>query len=567
MAIGADNFSFDPKAQQQIDPNQKRGVIARVGAAINAFLGKADITTLPDMMPPTTTTEVGAANSSYTSFNNPLWRVQFDRKSVYFDMKEMDDNCPLICSALDIHADCAVGYEDPKKDGFEWLLEQNNDGALTVLNDLKARLALGAEVWQIVRGFVHYGEEFREVVVDPETGLVMRFKHLPSYQVIPNMDQYGNKQPGWKQVLDNASFVKPIEFEEWQICPFVYGAKRGYFGTPLMLPARRTHKRLTKLEDGMVLARLIRAYDRYLHRIPVKADWATGRQQEAIIKYKENMTTREGMDQDGLVFKRDNPFAVPTDFYIPDDGTDRGGIESLQMQNAQLQNIDDVKHHQELLLSRLKVPRKFLNLGSGKTGALMDGGLEAEDIQFARTLRQEQAVLRMGMMRLGTLALMLQGYNAEQLGLGIDLPMISTSDMLTTAKVQLAAAQAASFFAQALQGLPPELVAEKFMKLTEEQKQVLVKFTAEEKATAEKAAEADRNMKMIRGRPPGVEGDGANPNDVVQAIATLKTMVQSELTRRHGTVFNVGHSENLRSVRQALTDELSFDMSLNRNGR
>jgi hypothetical protein len=567
MANGGDNFFFDPKTQERTDPNQKRGVIARVGAAINAFLGKAEITTLPDLIPQPTTTEVGAANSAYASFNNPLWRVQFDRKSIYFDMKEMDDNDPLICSALDIHADCAVGYEDPKKDGFEWLLEQNNKEALQVLQDLKARLALGAEVWQIVRGFVHYGEEFREIVVDPDTGLVMRFKHLPSYQVIPNLDKYGNKQPGWKQVLDNASFVKPIEFEEWQICPFVYGARRGYFGTPLMLPARRTHKRLTKLEDGMVLARLVRAYDRYLHRIPVKPDWDMRRQQEAVIQYKKDMTIRKGMDQDGVIFQRDNPLAVPTDFFIPDDGTERGGIEALQAQNAQLQNIDDVKHHQELLLSRLKVPRKFLNLGSGKTGALMDGGLEAEDIQFARTLRQEQAVLRSGMMRLATLALMLQGFNAEELGLGIDLPMISTSDMLTTAKVQLAAAQAANFFGQALQGMPPEIVADKFMKLTEDEKQVLVSFIADEKASADKAAEADRNAKLIRGRPGGVEGNGANPEDVVQTVAKLKGLVQSELSRRYNIDFKVGLPENLRSVRQALSDEMSFDLSLNGKGR
>jgi hypothetical protein len=558
-----DNLFYDAKTMRP-DPTMKRGIIGRVSAAINAFLGKEEIASLPDVIPTNLTTEVGASDATYTSFNNPLWRVQMDRKSVYFDMKEMDMNDPLVASALDIHADCCVGYEDPKKDGFEWLLEVENKEARKVLDDLKARLGLGSEVWQIVRGFVRNGEEFREVVVDPVTGKVMRFKHLPAYQVVPNLDQYGNKQPGWKQVPDLSGYNKAIEFEEWQIVPFVYGARRGYYGTPLMMPARRTWKRLTKLEDGMVLARLVRAYDRYLHKIPVKADWDSRRQQEAIRNYKENMTVRQGMDADGVMIKRDNPFAVPTDIYLPDDGSDRGGVEALQMQNAQLQNIEDVKHHQDLFLSRLKVPRKFLNIGSGKTGALMDGGLEAEDIQFARTLRQEQAVLRGGMYRLAALALLLQGFNAEEVGLGIDLPMISTSDMLTTAKVQLAAAQAANFFGTALQGLPPEIVADKFMKgLSEEEKQVLIKFVAEERDRADKAAEEERKMSLIRGRPAGVEGDGANPDDVVQTVAKLKTMVQGELEKRYNIHFNVGHAENLRSVQQALLDEMSFDLSLN----
>lgn len=556
MANGGDNF-IDPRVQPgPDDQNRKRGLIARVSAAVTAFLSKEEVPSLPDVLPQHSTTEVGASDASYTSFNHPLWRIQTDRKSVYHDLREMDMNDPLIASALDIHADCCVGYEDPKKDGFEWLMDVKNEAAMKVLQDLKTRLQLGSEVWQIVRGFVRNGEEFREVVVDPDTGLIVRFKHLPAYQITPNMDVYGNKQPGWQQRLDNGSYTKPITFEEWQIIPFVYGARRGWFGTGLMMPARRTWKRLTKLEDGMVLARLVRAYDRYLHRVPVKSDWDSRRQQEAVVLYKKNMTVRKGMDQDGVVFERDNPFAVPTDIYIPDDGTERGGIESLQAQNIQLQHIDDVKHHQELLLSRLKVPRKFLNIGSGKTGALMDGGLEAEDIQFARTLRQEQAVLRSGLMRLASLALMLQGFNSEELGLRIDLPMISTSDMLTNAKVQLAAAQTAVFFGTALQGLPPELIADHFMKgLSEEERQNLIKFVAEQDAKAEAEAKAAQKS-LIRGRPAGVEGDGANAADAVQTIAKLKTLVQAELARRNGTKFQVGHRENLASVRQALEDEL-----------
>lgn len=556
-----DNNYF--RSQPVPTPSVKLALVKRITTALTRFLAAEQVPMIA-MPPEGRTTETGASDAAYTSFNNPLWRITYDRKAVYFDLKDMDLNDPLIASALDVHADCAVGYEDTDIDGFEWLMEAKNPKAMKVLQDMKQRLDLGAEAWQIVRSFVKYGEDFREIVTD-ENGIIGRFKHLPSYQIMPKLDQFGNKQPGWTQRLDGGSFIKPIEFDEWQIVAFVYGAKRGWYGTGLMMPARRTWKRLSKMEDGMVLARLIRAYDKHLHRVPVKSDWDERKRQEIITNYKMNMTKRKGMDDSNLLFMRENPLQVETDFYIPDDGTDRGGIEVLQATNMQLQQIDDVRYHQELLLSRLKVPKKYLNLSSGKTGALMDGGLESEDKQFARTLRQEQAVLRSGLLRLAHIALFLQGFDPDELGVGINLPKISTSDMLTNAKIQLAEAQAASFLAQAIGGpLPPELIAQEFMDLRDEDKEILSKFVygrqEDERQFRDQQAKTASSM---GGSKPAAddESSGADPDDVVQAVTRLKMKVQRVLEQR-GYEFNVGWEENRNHVRNALLDTVLLDKEL-----
>src|SRR5574340_1727952 len=142
-----DNNYF--RSQPVPTPSVKLALVKRITSALNRFLATEQVPMI-SMPPEGRTTETGASDAAYTSFNNPLWRISYDRKAVYFDLKDMDLNDPMIASALDIHADCAVGYEDTDIDGFEWLMEVKNDKAMKVLQDMKQRLDLGAEAWQIV---------------------------------------------------------------------------------------------------------------------------------------------------------------------------------------------------------------------------------------------------------------------------------------------------------------------------------------------------------------------------------------------------------------------------------
>ena len=582
-----DNFGF----HRVVETAPRTGLITRITRAISAFLAKEDVAFLP-MVDSSRTSEIGSGTAGYSSFNNPQWRIQYDRRAVYFDLRDMDRNDPLVSLALDIHADCAVGYEDTCVDAFEWSLGVYQPEAQKILDDLKKRLDLGAEAWQIVRGFVLQGEEFREVVID-ENYVIRRFKHLPSYQIMPMLDQFGNKAPGWQQRKDGQTFLKSIDFEEWQIVPFIYGAKQdGWRGTGLMASARRTWKRLSKMEDGMALARLIRAYDRYEHKVPVPPGSDARKQQDLVMNYKRNMTRKTGLDIDGNTFERENFWQVETDFYIPDDGTDKGGIRAITPVNTQLAHIEDVRYHQDQLIARLKVPRKYLGIGSGKQGALTDGSLSAEDIQFARTLRQEQAVLRSGLMRLAHMALLFGGFDADALDLQINLPKISTQDAMRNAQVQLTLAQAASFFEQVLGALPPDLVATKFMDLGPKDQESLSEFLiAKQEEEAEKLRAVisspgqflpggqrfpnagklsstpvvPRNTKgagKTTNKGSGDDGgdddgtQGARFEDIAHTVGRLKTMVQVAL-EKEGVRFTSGYEENVEQAREALAHVVS----------
>lgn len=561
----ADNNRLEEVSLAPILDNRPKGLVRALMAKLTGFLVKEPSS--PIVRDLKVTTETGASDANYASFTDALWRVRHDRKSIYNDLHDMDLNDPLVATALDVIADCATGYEDVDIDAFDWILESNDDKARKLLDELKGRLDLGSEAWQITRNFVRNGEEFREVVVDDDD-IIQRFKYLPPYQIMPKFDRFGNKIPGWEQRPETTVPGLVIDFEEWQIVAFVYGARRGWFGSGLLLPARRTWRRLQKVEDGMAIARMTRAYDKLLHKVPVKADWDTVRVQETLLNYRNNMTKRRGLDSDGNVVQREKPLEIETDFYIPDDGSGKGGIDVLAAQNMQLMNIEDVQHHQDLLLARLKVPRKYMNLSS-KKGALTEGGLAAEDIQFARTLRQVQAVLRAGLRQLGAMALIFQGYDPDRVGLGIRLPKISTEDQLTNAKIQFTFAQAAKLYAEVLGGLPQELVADKYMELDDDTKEILATFVTdqESKMNEEKSRQReleDRNFeidkKIATKRTETGSSSGTNKpsqSQVAQAITELHMLCQAELEAA-GVEFQVGHAERLDKVHQVMTEMLDL---------
>jgi len=549
----------------------RMGFVRTLANKVSSLLTAKDMTAYQPLAEQRTS-QAGAAETAFMSVSHQAWRVAWDRRSIYFDLREMAQNDPLISTALDVISDCTTGFEDTDIDSFEWVMEKGNDAALKILTDMAKRCELGPECWQMVHGFVQYGEEYREVVVDEEM-IVRSFISLPSYTVSPKVDARGNKAGGWEQRPEGIYQKEPIQFQEWQIVPFIYGVKRGHFGTGLMLPARRTWKRLVRVEDGMALARLIRSYDKLVHEVPVPANANLAQQLDMVREYRKNMLLRRGVDEDGNLLQRENPFQVETDIFVPNDGSNKGGVNLLESKNNQLQYIEDVLYHQATLIARTKVPAKYLNL-TRKSGSLTDGGLTAEDIQFARTLRQAQAVLRHGIVRLGSYALAMQGYSADDLGLSVNLPKISTEDVLKDAKIQFTEAQAAEIFSNILKDreVPWELVADKYMGLSEDEKAILGKWVD----VREKERE-EIQKKMFEMGPPGgalpkaprqpTKEAPRDPNSnalktqggvpalaLVQALTSLEMAVQDEMERRTNQRYRIGRSERMEQIKEMVLD-------------
>lgn len=543
-------------------PSVILGPVRRLIDKIGVKLGrpKAQISS-PIPATPETASQIGVADITTVTLGENIWQIRNDRASVYYDLNRMDENDTLISTGLDVISECTTCYEDIEEDGFQWELDTVNLGAMKVLEDLKERLNLGMECYHIVRGYVKFGEEFREVVVNNNMEIV-GFRSLPGQTMFPNMDERGNKTSGYHQLPNLNMPGNKIEFQEWQIVPFVYGPRCGWFGTGLMKPARRTWKRLDKMQDGMAIARLIRAYDKLVHRVPVRPEWTKERQEKAIGDYKARMTKVQALDNSSNVTFRNNPFTVETDIYLPDDGSNRGGVEVLDAKNTQLAQIQDVQHHQNLLLARLKVPRKFLNMGPGQKGIISDGSTAAEDVQFARTLRNVQAILRHGLYRLAWLALFLQGYDARALGLRIRMAKISTMDALMNSKVLFTKAQAAEIYAGLMGGLPPELLATRFMELDEDEQEVLEDFLVELEAEQAKADAEAAKIAAANGTNPGAPASNkGSSRPGADADGAVRSPEAKRRSMRRGIGRRAGRETGVQTTPRAQDDELPFQIS------
>ena len=308
-----------------------------------------------------------------------------------------------------------------------------------------------------------------------------------------------------------------------------------------MESARGTYGRLRTVEDGMVAARIIRAYDRLVHRVPVPMGSNAVKQRELVDAYKANFTIERVPGQNNTGRNRKKPMGVATDIYIPDDGSTKGGVASIVAHNAQLKDIDDVQYLRERLLIAIKVPRTYLNIGTGNEGAMTDSGTATEDIQFARTLRQIQAVLRRGLKELATVALFFQGYDVEALGVRVDMPRVNTENFLQESAVQLNMAKSAQALFEVLGPLPPEFVANVFMSLTDDDKEILITGLSKEKPAVDDYGDQSGNQ------------GGPSLDQLARSIARLKIRTNSALGRKT----SLGEPEAYLIAKSAILDALA----------
>lgn len=383
------------------------------------------------------------------------FQVSYERTQVHRDMTRMDTDDEIVKFALDSIASRTVGKEDPTLDAFDLTIQarQRSDGSQATEAQVRAaqfeidslidRLDLRYLCWHIVRSGVKWGNEFREIGIDDMTQDIVRFEQRPEHTMWPNKDARGSRVPGYvqrpEQMPDRSA---EISFKEWEIVHFTFGELDDYLGTPLFKAARRNWKRLNLAEDSTSLARLIRAFMKLVHKVPVNADWSIESKQKAIERYKNNMAQRKLFDSDNAsVELENNAFSVSTDVYIPDDGSKRGGVEMLDPENAQLQNMNDVNHFLDRLITASTIPKRQFPF-EGSTPKLSEGGGNSEDKHFACTLKLCQTLLKRGFKKLFDVQLILKGLDPRDFNYVMRMAEINVTDQLRFAQTQAASVKA-----------------------------------------------------------------------------------------------------------------------------
>lgn len=401
------------------------------------------------------------------------WYVERDRKNTWLDIENMDAHDEIVSQALDVLADAATGkLDDSTVESFHF--SSDNEKVLGILNAMSNRLGLKEKATDICRKMVKHGNEFREIIVAPYRGSfhVVRLKEdLPAYQFISNRDKFGNVDPESPWIQSEADGIlaqDAIKFKPWQLVHWHYGEMRSGTAIPKLKSARRNWKRLGTIEDSMAHARMNRGYSKLVHRVPVNDTDDEDTQRKKVQAYKKQIKKLNFLSwSTGHTRELENPLTVETDFFIPEDGSQRGGIETIDPKNSQLADIPDINYALNRLIARLGVPRKYLSIPE-EGGKMNSSAGDNEEKQFARQVRNIQMAFRNGLKAICHLELIMQGIDPQDAknAFLIEMAEINGDDQYRQAQRNMTNAAAAERFLKMFD-MPEEVYLRKFMHLSD----------------------------------------------------------------------------------------------------
>jgi len=455
------------------------GLLDRVSKAYMALMGK-------EQPKQSTDTHTNLKRAFRANF---LWMQEVDdRKAVEEAIERMDNEDEIVTTALDAIADCATTFTDPAEDR-EFYVECDNTRAAEVIDELCNRVDLYNRLWDITRTTVEKGNHFCQNVID-DRGRIVAVKQFPfSYQIKKNVDEGGDLLTGdpreamkrgkigiapYDQVIDQTLVAA---FFDFQILHFMYGVTKGkQYAKPILRAAIRNWRRLQISEDSVALARVTRAYDHLVHKIPMPVESSLSERIEYIKRYKEMMTRRDVADYNSTnaytaFDERPEPPDVETDYYIqrlftPQGDIIDGDVSSVGGENPHITNLDDLDRALNRILCVLKVPAKYLNYDVGRR-SFVDTGDKERDEQFGRVLRKVQKSVKRELYTLFDLQLALQGIDPDSVEYSIIMPPIAIRAEERVAQIENQRGQTATYWRTA--GVPPPVIWDKVLGMSPEE--------------------------------------------------------------------------------------------------
>lgn len=452
------------------------------------------------------TTQSGVVMDAATSKVSGQFNLGDNRWDVYWDCEDMDRLSEEFSVALDTIANNVVSSEDGAQESFQVIAENPEDQA--VIDDANAKLGMHRAIKSIVRNLVKYGDSFTEPVVnkvDADLQLVA-VKQLPPKTIWRNQDPKGNLLMGRPRYANGKCENEPGEcafdqrdseeeqkvvaaFFPWQLIH----ARLNWdgfspYGQALGRVSRNTWKQLRALQEAMVVARLTRAYLKLVYYIDTSG-LGPAEKRKAVSAYKEAVQTKGRLDN-----RRDAQMQVLTDFFVTTGTVNFNGtpvpqlskIDTIDPQNGDLHQIDDVIFLQKKLISTTHVPPAHLGFEKEINAKAT---LTQQDVQYVRFLRglQQDAGTQV-LEPIYNLAFILAGKDPTKVTYRITWPALKAADELSAAQALFARAQAVGIFLGASQmnmtpvvtpewvmanilQMPPDEIEEELAKLQEQHDQ------------------------------------------------------------------------------------------------
>jgi hypothetical protein len=333
---------------------------------------------------------------------NDATAISDNRADRYNDYRKMVLT-PELNQALSVYADNTVQY-DVKKNVMQ--IEADNNKMKNILEKMFFdRLDMNAKLWNYVRNMCMLGDEFLEIILDNPK----KPKHIIGLERVKkpeNMERLEKKGLliGFKYSFGDLNDPDRDEkddiwFQPWQIVHMRIETDRYEpYGESIFDSSRQAFKKLSLMEDAMMVYRLSRATERYVFYIDV-GNMPTKDANKYIDEMKRKFRKKPIINPStGQIDEKANPMSFEDNFFL---GVRSGGagtgtgtrIESLPGA-ANLNDINDIKYFQDQVLKALGIPSSYL----GGTGAAEGNGMTYEsksylsnqDIMFARIIERIQ---------------------------------------------------------------------------------------------------------------------------------------------------------------------------------
>ena len=357
--------------------------------------------------------ESGIDNNTFLTGGSDLE----NRRNYYSTFQEMS-NTNFIHRALECICDDAC---QKNTEGNTTSVVSDNEEVKSILEDLfHKRLNLNKELWSIFYETIKFGDNFYEVIPDSYENpkMIAKIRYLETHKV--NRVEINGKLAFYTyttDLLDENNKNKgemQYRLQPWQIIHFKIEDKDFYpYGGSLLKSGVRTFRRLSMLEDAILVYRLARTPERRGFKIDV-GNLSTIEANRFIQRMRDNFRTSQIIDSDGKINRKAAALSITQDIFIPvREGSSGTNIDTLQGGQG-LNTIDDLKFFRDQILLTMNIPPEYLGVQPDGGGGNR-GSLAVLDSKFARFVERIQYYIEEGLTKLAFIELFFAGKKKEEL--------------------------------------------------------------------------------------------------------------------------------------------------------
>lgn len=438
-------------------------------------------------------TDIWSGSTNAYEYLEEETSVSNDRRENYEMYEEMDDEYSPVGTGLDIYADnCTqIGMtSDAALQGKGHIVKfiSPRDDVLEQLAGLRERVKLDERAWALARSLAKMGDVFEEVVVNQELE-IERLKQLPPDRMIRKETRHGLLQsPAFIQVSKQDRSKAVAAFDDWEVIHYrMQRDNEDKYGTSVLKSVRKLYRKMTMIEDSMVIARLTRANMRMAYYIDT-GSLPPPQAREHVNKMKQELRKKRMTNQWGRLKESANPLTVEEDIFMGVSQNSKGRVEQLYG-DLNIGNLTDVEYFQNQFYGGIKVPKSYAGVERDVQGKQT---LTMQDIQFARSVRRLQLAMRTGYRQLTELFMALQGssrldkrYRRQEPTYAIAMPGMQTQDELREWEMKRVQAEVARYYVQELY-LDPVSVYVDLLGFSEVQAQKMFKGKPDEYVAAQR---------------------------------------------------------------------------------